>query len=1101
LSGLKVSAGAGDNPEQMVPRDQPARSPESGRKLSVLVIHEELPTYDRQSGSLRLQRYVEVMVQEGHDVTFMARAGIGQERYVEELRAIGVEVLPLDSRRLRAAGYAVPGIGFDLELVLRRHRFDVAYLNFYGIAELYLPDIRALSPATRIIIDTHDVHYLRERRGAELSGDAEGLAAAERTRQREIAIYSQADLLTAVSVDDAEALRELAPDVPVEIVSNVHLDAAPGPSFDERSGLVFVANFDHAPNVDAILDFHQQSWPLIAESVPGAHLMIVGYAPPPSVRALHSDRITVTGQVPETQPYLDAARLSIAPLRYGAGVKGKIGEALMHGLPVITTPIGAEGMDLVDGEHALIAEAGEDFARAVIRLYDDPVLWQRISDAGRTHISHRHGVASAVTSLRRAFATGVPRTFVARVEPWSAQAASSIVAGYIAAFSDDDAVTLVVPVTPDGPDADTVVGVLSEAIQVSGADPETGPDIAVMPCAENPPIPAAATLVDASWASSPHWTEPAAVSEPAVGDLPRASIIVPAYGKRELTERCLASLDHALGDRLGGEIELVLVDNASPDSTLELFAQWAPRATVVALPRNLNFAGGVNAGARASRGAVLVVVSTDMEIGPGAIDALVQEAEKPGVGMVGARMCYPDGRLQHGGVAWRRASSGVIPFHLFHYEPGELPFARATLDVPGVTGGCIAVPADIFALVGGFDEGYVNGWEDADLCLQIRSAGASIRYRGDVDIIHHEGGTSGASYNSHQNLRLFVSRWGALLTDDAPFMRDVLGAGLSPIIDLPVPEDRRNGAAVRISGPVAGIGPRAAEARGLLRTLTQAGTEVAARTTVPAWVGPTLDEGRWTELARTHARAATPDATTISFDDDDPGDGLRILRVGSAATAALPRPDGAIAWASCPVVAAQLREHGWPEDAVETVPPPGIEGARGDGGRGILVLAPAHDAALTATLLSELSALGDVPIRLLPSVRTPDLRRALLAAVPHAELLAPVTDERIVAALAAESDLVIGADPDDEFDRLALTAAASGAAVAVRPDGPAAWVLGPQAITFEPGVPGSLSAAVGQHGYDTSPAARQSRAAVALDACRVTLVLPTPLAQPAGVAV
>ena len=382
----------------MAPLDDAPRAPAGDRTLSVLVIHEELPTYDRQSGSLRLQRYVEVMVAEGHRVTYLARAGFGQERYVEELRAIGVEVHPVDARRLRALGHAVPGLGVDLRLLLARQRFDLAYLNFYGTAEQYLPDIRAYSPATRILIDTHDVHHLRERRGAELSGDPAALAAAERTREREAAIYSQADLLTAVSRDDADALRELAPEVPVEIVTNVHLAAAPGPAFAQRSGLVFVANFDHAPNVDAILDFHAESWPHIARALPDAHLTIVGYAPPAAVRALSGDRITVTGQVPEVAPYLDAARISIAPLRYGAGVKGKIGEALMHGLPVVTTPIGAEGMGLVDGEHALIAQAGEEFARAVVALYPDGELWARMAVAGKA--TSRAGTRSTPPSPR-----------------------------------------------------------------------------------------------------------------------------------------------------------------------------------------------------------------------------------------------------------------------------------------------------------------------------------------------------------------------------------------------------------------------------------------------------------------------------------------------------------------------------------------------------------------------------------------------------------------------------------------------------------------------------------------------------------------------------
>lgn len=1036
----------------------------------MLVIHEELPAHDRQSGGLRLHRYVQAMVAEGHDVTFLARAAFGQERYADDLRAAGVEVHLTDPRGLRAAGHRVPGLGVDLRLLLKRKRFDLAFLSFYHTAEQYLPAIRAFSPATRIIIDTCDVHHVRERRGAELSGDGAALVAAERTRAREAAIYSQADMLVAVSEEDARALEELAAGVPIEIMTNVHVDVAPGPPFEERSGLVFVANFDHTPNVDAILDFHTSSWPLIAEALPDAQLMLVGYNPPPAVRALHGGRITVTGQVPETRPYLDAARVSIAPLRYGAGVKGKVGEALMHGLPVVTTTIGAEGMHLGNGEHVLIAEPGEDFARAVIRLYGDAELWRRIAETGRSLIRERHSVGGAVAALRRTFERAVPRCFVARITPWSDEAAAKVVRDYVEAHEENDPVTLLVPVTPADPAPEAVLPMLAEAIAAAGKSPEHVPDIALTPCPEQPPVPSGAELVGAD-------------REPEL-PRPRVSIIIPAYGKRAMTEKCLASLERTLGDRIGDDVELVLVDNASPDNTLELFRQWSDRATVLDLPENRNFAGGVNAGARAARGRALMVVSTDMELGAGAVDALVEEVEQPGVGLVGARMRFPDGSLQHAGVGWvPGGGAGVVPFHRFHFEPGHLPAAAATVELDTVTGGCIAVRADLFELVGGFDEGYVNGWEDADLCLQIRSTGASVRCRGDVDILHHEGGTSGGAYHGHGNPERFFARWGQMMTDDAARIRRDFGAFPSPLIHRQIPAEEADGAPVQVVGPLIAIGPRAAEARGLLRALGLAGVEAAARTFTPSWIGPGLDEQRWLALHAAHCAAARPDATTVSFADENEQDlQPSVLRLGGPVAY---RPD-AIAWAASPAVRDALLETGWPEHAIELVAPAAIESCHGDGGGGVLVWLPAHDRSLTAALLAGLQALGERPIRVLPSVRTPDVYRALRDAVPHAELLDPTCDELIVAALAAESDLVIAVDPSDEFDRVALTAAASGAAVVVRPDGPAAWVLGHEAIVVDPSaVAGSLGAIVGD-GIDDSAEARRRRAETVVEACGPT---------------
>lgn len=1053
--------------------NQPGQETLTARKLSVLVIHDELPTYDRQSGGLRLHRYVEAMIAEGHDITFLARAAWAQERYAEELRASGVEVHMMDPRRLRAAGLRVPGLGVDLRLLLKRKRFDVAYLNFYHTSELYLPEIRAFSPATRIIIDTHDVHHVRERRGAELSGDGAALAAAERTRVREAAIYSQADLLGAVSEDDARALEELAPGVPIEIVTNVHVDVPPGPAFEERSGLVFVANFDHTPNVDAVLDFHEHSWPLIAEAIPEAQLMLVGFNPPPAVRALHGGRITVTGQVPETGPYLEAARVSIAPLRYGAGVKGKIGEALMHGLPVVTTPIGAEGMHLQDGEHVLIAEPGEDFARAVIRLYGDAELWRIIAETGRTHIRQHHSFGAAVASLRRAFDRAVPRCFVARIAPWSDEAAGKLVRDYVERYEENDPVSLLVPVTPDDPAPEAVLPVLAAAIEAAGKSPEHVPDIAVAPCAEQPPVPSCATLVGIG------ESDGAPDADESERTTPRVSIIIPAHGKRAMTERCLEALERGLGDRIGHDVELVLVDNRSPDDTLELFRQWSDRATVIELPENRNFAGGINVGARTARGRVLMVVSTDMELGSGAVDALVEEVERPGVGLVGARMRFPNGGLQHAGIGWIPArGGGLAPYHRFHSEPADLPAAGATVEVDTVTGGCIAVRADLFELVGGFDEDYVNGWEDVDLCLQIRSTGAAVRQLGEIDIVHHEGGTSGGAYHGHANPERFYARWGQMLTDDSARLRHDFGACLSPLVHRPIRVDSPDGAPVQVVGPLIAIGPRAAEARGLLRALEAAEVGFAARTLTPTWVGPVLDEERWRALHGAHFTVARPDAKTVTFADENHLDYRpSVLRVGGPVAY---RPD-VTAWAASPAVRDALLERGWPEDAIALVAPLAIEAPVGAGGSGVLVWLPTHDSSLTAALLSGLHQLGDRPIGVVPSVRTPDIQRALRGAVPHAELLPPTTDERILAALAGEADLVIAVDPSDEFDRVALTAAAAGTPVVVRSGGPAAWVLGDLAVAVDPSAP-ALNLLDGED-LDASGADRVARAGKVAEAC------------------
>jgi GT2 family glycosyltransferase/glycosyltransferase involved in cell wall biosynthesis len=1036
--------------------------------LSILVVHNELPLVDLNSGSLRLRRIVELMVAQGHRVTFLGMAGIDQEACAEQLRALGVEVHPIDAQRLRARGFAIPGPGVDLPALLRRGRFDLAWLSVYPIAELYLPEIREHSPGTRIVVDTMDVCCLRERRGAELAGDPVALAAAERTREREVAVYTRADVLVAVSREDAAALGELAPDVPAHVLSNIHPDVGDAPGFDDRRGLVFVGHFDHAPNVDAVLEFHAHAWPAVRAALPDATLTIVGPKPPADVRALAGPGVVVTGWVAEVAPYLDAARVSIAPLRFGAGVKGKIGEALSHGLPVVTTPVGAEGMGLLDGEHVLVETDQAAFAAAVARLHGDRALWERLARAGRDHIAGSLGPVAADAALSQVLRASVPVCCVSGAGWDDEVALRDALGAYARRFGPEDAVSLLLPVEPSDPPLAEAFERAGRALHAAGVEPAAVADVAVVRCAARPALPAGAVRLEGLQDDSP--------------TSPVASIVICAYGKRDVTEMCLAALEQALGMRLGADIELVLIDNASPDDTLELFGRWSDRATIVALDANRNFAGGNNAGAAAAHGRVLIFLNNDTEVRPGAIEALIEEAERPGAGIVGARLLYPDGRVQHSGFAWRSGSGrGATPFHLFEYEDGELAAARSCFDIGFVTGACMAIPRDVFDAVGGWDEAYVNGWEDADLCLRVRAAGARVRYRGDAAIVHYQGTTSDGRYDAHGNAARFAERWTDALALDDELLQRTLGAVVSPLGDAPIPADAPDGAELRLVGPVSGLGPDGAEARGFLRAFTRAGANVAARTVAPTWLGPALEPVERTALIDAHEQAGRPGAVTLHFPDAGApwvaGDSV-VLRL--ADVPAERRPD-AQAWAATPALAEALIDAGWPAHAVAQVPPCGIDAALGAGGQGVLALLPDHDPALAEALLDALAAARWERLRIAPTARTRELAALVAARLPGAELLEPITDEAALARLAAECDVVVVADPADRFDRRALTAAAAGAAVVVRPDGAGAHVLGGHATVADPADADALAAALAAAGASTT--ARAERRATVHAAC------------------
>lgn len=368
-----------------------------GKGHRVLVIAPELPAHDRASGAFRLFQLVKLLREAGHQVTFLARAAAGEldpKPYIHDLLALGVEVIPCDPEKIEARwGVKVQAPRVDLKRLFAERHFDVAYIYFYEVAEQYADEIRALSPTTKIVVDSVDIHFLREERRGELEKDPAMVARAKDTRRRELAVYGKADQVLVVTDADAAVLKAALPAANIGVLPNVHPVPTQPVPFDQRRDLLFVGGFQHHPNVDAMLYFVREVWPGIANRLPDAKLFVVGDRPPREIQQLAGGRIVVTGFVPSVEPYLNQCRVSIAPLRYGAGMKGKIGEALAAGLPVVSSSIGLEGMGLGDGRQALVADTPQAFADAVVRLYQDPALWQRLSESGREFIRSRYSPA------------------------------------------------------------------------------------------------------------------------------------------------------------------------------------------------------------------------------------------------------------------------------------------------------------------------------------------------------------------------------------------------------------------------------------------------------------------------------------------------------------------------------------------------------------------------------------------------------------------------------------------------------------------------------------------------------------------------------------
>jgi glycosyltransferase involved in cell wall biosynthesis len=199
-----------------------------------------------------------------------------------------------------------------------------------------------------------------------------------------------------VSHVEKAILENACAGIKVCILPNImDVSRTPPPGYDVREHIVFIGGFNHPPNVDAVVYFVQEILPLVVTRLPDVVFVIVGSNSPDQVRQLAGKNVRVLGYVENVTPIFEQARVAVAPLRFGAGVKGKVNQSMAYGVPTVVTPIAAEGMHLVDEDNAMIADDPVRFADAIIRLWTSKTLWERISANGRENVREHFSVESA----------------------------------------------------------------------------------------------------------------------------------------------------------------------------------------------------------------------------------------------------------------------------------------------------------------------------------------------------------------------------------------------------------------------------------------------------------------------------------------------------------------------------------------------------------------------------------------------------------------------------------------------------------------------------------------------------------------------------------
>jgi GT2 family glycosyltransferase len=336
------------------------------RRSIVLVIDHYVPTPDRDAGSRTIMDCLHVLLQAGCVVKFWPHNLSYSPGYTEILQGMGVEVF-------HGAGQTpfetwIKAVGDELDTIL---------VSRPDVAEDVIPIIRRHSHA-RVVYYGHDLHHRRMRLEAEVTRDDRLLRLSELMRQRECAIWASADLSLYLSDEEAQIASALQPQARISAIVPYCFDRF-GQERSAQPGreIIFVAGFGHPPNANAACWFVTEVFPLVAAECPDAHLSIIGSSPSERVQALAGPNVRICADVSDVDlaAAYQRARVAVVPLRFGAGVKLKVVEALREGLPLVTTPVGAQGLPGLS-QLVMVEDHPWRFAHAVLLLLQDDAEWE-----------------------------------------------------------------------------------------------------------------------------------------------------------------------------------------------------------------------------------------------------------------------------------------------------------------------------------------------------------------------------------------------------------------------------------------------------------------------------------------------------------------------------------------------------------------------------------------------------------------------------------------------------------------------------------------------------------------------------------------------------
>ncbi len=402
----------------------------------VLFLIPHLPYPPHQGGALRNFGLIKGLAERGCTVSLLTFSGPEQPpveqtplaAFCDDVRTIPMPVRATGQRlRDLLAGHADLARRFwsdrydeELERLLRQKAFDVIHLDIEMAG--YLSTIRQHAPHAALIYDALNAEYELQRRIAlqdlrsptRLPLAAYSLIQARRLRRLETLLCRASAHVFACSEVDAALLARLPHRTPITVVPNAittaRYEVLPPPAELPHPALVFTGKMDYRPNVDAVLWFARAILPLVQARQPDAHLIVVGQQPHPRLDVLRGrPDVTLTGYVPDVQPYIAAADVYVAPLRMGSGTRFKLLEAMAMGSPVVSTHIGAEGLAVQDGVHLRLADTAGEFASAVLDLLADECARQELAANARRLVREHYDWSAIIPRVEAGYSAARAR--------------------------------------------------------------------------------------------------------------------------------------------------------------------------------------------------------------------------------------------------------------------------------------------------------------------------------------------------------------------------------------------------------------------------------------------------------------------------------------------------------------------------------------------------------------------------------------------------------------------------------------------------------------------------------------------------------------------